>query len=216
MSRAILPATASAFSVLAVVILIATTHQFGSLSSHMALHIALMNVAAPLIAGMLVRRSESSRPTNLWAIAAFQIMLLWIAHAPSVHRLMAGSQLLQASMHMFLFVTALFFWRALLGLSPNCRWQVIPVLLLTGKLFCLLAVLLIFAPRLLYEMPASEHVAHVHGTSVGLADQQLAGLLMVAACPLSYLVAGVIFAAQIIRPGLSAASQTRPSAATGP
>jgi putative membrane protein len=31
-----------------------------------------------------------------------------------------------------------------------------------------------------------------------LSDQQLAGLLMIAACPLSYLTAGVVLAAQML------------------
>lgn len=61
-------------------------------------------------------------------------------------------------------------------------------LLLTGKLACLLGALLIFAPRELYRL---------HGLP-SLEDQQLAGLLMITACPLSYVVAGVAMAAQAI------------------
>jgi putative membrane protein len=56
---------------------------------------------------------------------------------------------------------------------------------------------------------------HLHDAPAGLADQQLAGLLMVAACPLSYLVAAVIVAAQIIRPESLKVPPVRSHAATG-
>ena len=49
--------------------------------------------------------------------------------------------------------------------------------------------LLIFAPRTLYHL--------------ALDDQQLAGLLMITVCPLSYLVAAVVLAVQWIGPGTS-------------
>jgi putative membrane protein len=104
--------------------------------------------------------------------------------------------MLQAFMHVSLFIAALCFWSALLALPQRRRWHAIPALLLTGKLACLLAALLVFAPRLLYE--AHPHFA-LHATAAdALADQQLAGLLMIVACPLSYLIAGVVFAAQIL------------------
>jgi putative membrane protein len=68
-------------------------------------------------------------------------------------------------------------------------------LLLTGKLTCLLAVLLVFAPRALYP-----HAA--------LADQQFAGLLMLAACPLSYLGAALVITLRIV--GVSGAAAPAP------
>jgi putative membrane protein len=88
------------------------------------------------------------------------------------------------------------FWFTLLRLSAPSRWHAIALLLLSGKFACLLAALLTFSPRLLYAPALAVHGAHVGSGS--LADQQLAGLLMIIACPLSYVVAGVTFAAQII------------------
>jgi putative membrane protein len=64
--------------------------------------------------------------------------------------------------------------------------------LLTGKLSCLLGALLIFAPRILYTS------GHQHSAMANLTDQQLAGLLMIIACPLSYVTAGVVLAAQMM------------------
>jgi putative membrane protein len=208
-----IPAAASALAVLAAGVLVAWAHPFGMLSAHMALHIALMNVAAPLIAVLFLHRGNASGPGVLWTAAAMQIALLWSFHAPPVQQLVLQSQLLQAAMHVFLFAVALWFWRSLLRLAPSRQWQAIPALLLTGKLVCLLGVLMVFAPRLLYDVPGG-HAMHVYGAPSGMADQQFAGLLMVVACPLSYLVAGVIFAVQIIRPDSSQTSR-RPFAATG-
>jgi putative membrane protein len=118
-------------------------------------------------------------------------------------------------MQVSLFISAFYFWRALLRLAPTSRWHAIFVLLLTGKLFCLLAVLMIFAPRPLYGLPTNPYVVHAHDLPQALADQQLAGLLMIAACPLSYLIAGVIIAAQMIRPQSSGPPPLRPFTAAG-
>ncbi len=165
----------------------------------MALHIALMNIAAPLGAVLLARKlvAASNHPIAFWAVTIAQIVLLWMWHAPSMQSAaLGGSHVLQAIMHASLFVVALLFWSSLLRLSAAMRWQAIAALMVTGKLSCLLAALLIFAPRLLHEMPLSPPSASQLPSA--LADQQLAGLLMISACPLSYLVAAVVFAAQII------------------
>ena len=72
---------------------------------------------------------------------------------------------------------------------------------MTGKIACLLGVMLIFSPRLLYSASPGQHVhlgLHEIAAAPTLADQQFAGLLMIAACPLSYLLAGVVIAARMI------------------
>jgi len=195
MSKSILPATVSTTVVVITGLLLAPLFEFHPMPMHMALHIGLMNVAAPLLAAVLVHRtgSGSGRAAALWLIAAAQIILLWAWHAPALQQQTAHSHLLQWVMHGSLFLIALCFWHALLRLPAAVRWQAIPVLLLTGKLACLLAALMIFAPRVLYTSP---HADAAHWAITTLEDQQLAGLLMITACPLSYLVAGVVFAAQ--------------------
>jgi putative membrane protein len=197
MSKSIFPATVSTMVVLITGLLLTPLFEFRPLPTHMALHIGLMNVAAPLLAAVLVHKagSGSGRAATLWLVAAVQIVLLWAWHAPALQQQAAYSHVLQWIMHGSLFLAALCFWHALLRLPPAARWQAIPVLLLTGKLACLLAALLIFAPRVLYTSP---HADAAHWAITTLDDQQLAGLLMITACPLSYLVAGVVFAAQAI------------------
>lgn len=93
-------------------------------------------------------------------------------------------------MHLSLFAAALWFWWSIAAAAG--QWQAIFALLLTGKLVCLLGALLIFAPRVLCA-PASGQ-----GFDLTLADQQLAGLLMVSGCSLSYVLAAVITAGQMM------------------
>ena len=202
--KAQLPALISACAVLVLGI---STHQLaspaplGPLSRHMAVHIALMNVAAPICAAVLwlawpLARKPASGAV-LWTATIGQLVLIWVWHAPATHAAMP-SLVAQMLWHSSLFLSALLFWRALVPASGT-GWQSIFALLVTGKLVCLLAVLLVFSPRLLYfQAPgaatrsAIEHAAE----RTDLADQHVAGLLMLAACPLSYVLAGIILATQ--------------------
>ena len=196
MSSNVLPAAASALA-----ILVAGSAAFllpmGPLSAHMLLHIALMNLAAPLAAIALMRLfpARLDRAALLWGATIAQLVLLWAWHAPPAHRAAAGSMLISFTMHVSLFAAALAFWTLLVRVSARNRWQAIFSLLITGKLACLLGALLIFAPRALYELSHGHH----HSAYSTLDDQQLAGLYMIAACPLSFVLAGVIIAAQAMR-----------------
>jgi putative membrane protein len=180
----------------------------GHFSSHMALHIASMNIIAPAVAALIVTRRHvgGTRPFWLWTATFLQIVLLWTGHSPAVFHFLQ-SPATGLTFHAALLLASLFFWLSLLTTSAASRWQTIPALLLTGKLTCLLAALLIFAPRTLYGFAghladAPEYLSLHHA----LEDQHLAGLLMITACPLSYLVAAVIITAQLIaRAEISAA-----------
>jgi putative membrane protein len=202
------PAVASATAVLLTGAAVLLVYDLGRVSIHMMLHIASMNIVAPWLAALIVahRKIGDTRTRWLWIATLLQIILLWTSHAPAVHGVIDGSPALGLTLHAVLFLAALLFWLALLTISTASRWQTIPALLLTGKLACLLAALLIFAPRTLYE--SAGHIAHsIEHFPVlrALDDQQLAGLLMITACPVSYLVAAVIITVQLIgRPASSA------------
>ena len=183
-----LPAIASIAGTLAVVALVLTAHSLGTLSSHMAMHIALMNIVAPVVAIALVKRLRPLSNAVFWSIATLQIGMLWFWHLPVVQAAAttyAGGALL---MHGSLFAVALLFWTGVLQMRGPGRWQAILGLIITGKLSCLLAALLIFSPRFLYT-------SHHHTASIE--DQQLAGLLMITACPVSYVLAGIVIAASV-------------------
>jgi len=178
------PAMASAGAVFLAGLVLLPLVEFGPISAHMAIHIGLMNAAAPLAAVAALRWLDRVKWQRraLWPVTAAQIVLLWALHAPVVQSLPGVAQ---GAAHVLLVGVAIVFWMAILGLPHSERWKGLLPLIVTGKLACLLGVLLIFAPRLLY--------GHGHGAIglQGLADQQLAGLLMVTACPLTYLVAAV-------------------------
>lgn len=193
-----LPAVASAVAVLLTGLIVLAGQNLGHASMHMAVHIASMSVVAPLVAALAILRRppQGIRSSWLWIATVTQIVLFWAWHSPVVHGFGVSSPVLAAILHAALFLAALSFWFTILGIAGAARWQAVPALLLTGKLACLLAALLIFAPRTLYD--SADQLVHATGHLPVLDDQHLAGLLMIAACPMSYLVAAVIVTVQLI------------------
>ena len=185
----------SAGAVLQVGATIMLACDLGPQARHMGLHIVAMNIVAPAVAGVLVAygRAGDSKPSWLWIATGAQIAAVWIAHAPAVQTAAMMFPAVQLAIHGVLLIAAMLFWLSLLSLPEPRRWHALPALLLTGKLVCLLAALLVFAPRALYG------ASHQHAALMQpLDDQQLAGLLMIAACPVSYLVAAVVITVQLI------------------
>lgn len=178
----------------------------GSLAAHMAGHIALMNLLAPLIALVAIayspselRRSLSRNRVLLWATIS-QIAALWASHTPTVLAFATSNGLSHTALQATLLLTALWFWGSVLSQPPRDFWRALLGLLFTGKLFCLLGVLLVFAPRSLYLLHS--HDAHGGALVAGrtaIEDQQLAGLLMLLACPISYLLAGIVISSRALK-----------------
>lgn len=171
----------------------------GPVADHMALHILMMNVVAPVAAYAAADSFRAITPAlrrTFPAIVAIQIAVLWGWHAPGVLERALASPALHGAMQVSLLGVALWFWAGVFALTGASRWRALLALLTTGKLFCLLGVLLVFAPRLLYPGlgPADETIIGL--ASAGLQDQQLAGLMMLVACPISYLVAAVVISAR--------------------
>jgi putative membrane protein len=186
------------------------------LARHMAAHILTMNLVAPLLALAVVmetpvgpHRFPWSRPGNLTIATIGQLVLLWSLHAPPVWEAIGHTTPGVLLLHASLTAIALWFWLAVCSDRSAFRWRALTALALTGKLFCLLGVLLVFAPRTLYGAHAG--MPGLAPASDRLADQQLAGLMMVIACPLSYVLAGVVIAAK----GLRDISVSDPAARTG-
>jgi putative membrane protein len=176
------------------------------LSGHMATHIALMNIAAPLVAVAMFGRRETlglaRGPSTLWIATVGQLAVLWFAHSPIVHHAMQSHFVAAVAVHGALFVSALVFWVSIVK-SVRSRWHAILALLVSGKFACLLGALLVFSPRLIY----GAHVAPASDAGA-LADQHLAGLLMIAACPLSFVLTAIVLTAQAL--GDVSAADTAP------
>lgn len=203
------PAGLSAFLVASFGTLVLLFVEPGTLSLLMAQHIGVMNVAAPVAAIPIAARLRSA-PGLLWWSGLAQIGLLWAWHLPSVQQAAFAWPLLPVGMLVALAAAALLFWALVLRLNADGRWGPLAALLLCGKLACLVGVLLIFAPRELFGLPGISLGFCSAGPST-LADQQLAGLLMVTACPLSYVTAAIVsaclnFAGLCRRPAWSAAN----------
>lgn len=162
-----------------------------SFAAHMAQHMLLIGIAAPLLvlsrpvarilkggarlAGPLARLA---RPRNAFLLHAAAI---WLGHAPRVIEWSLQHRWAHALDHLALVATAGFFWWAMLargrdGYGESALWT-LATLVHTGVLGALIAL----APRVLYP-------------PYGLEDQQLAGLLMWIPGGLCYLVAGLAFA----------------------
>lgn len=147
----------------------------------MLLHVFTMALVAPIVVAILrwsCGITGRTRPLHLWLATLLQMAVFLFWHAPfgmalAMHA--PGAELLlQAS----LLATAGLFWWCIAGLGPERTWHAIAALLFTGKVFCLVAIILTFAPRALYHM-------------MTLADQQLAGLIMITLCPLTYVASAV-------------------------
>jgi putative membrane protein len=162
----------------------------------MSMHLFLMNLVAPAIAvaAFAISPMPFARSAGGWLVfaSAAQIAVLWLAHAPPLVLASMSNPFVHFAIQVMLFATAVWFWHAILHQEGAARWRAIFALLITGKLFCLLAALLVFSPRALY--PLHLHGGHMAGAADPLTDQYLAGLLMLVICPLTYVFAGVLIA----------------------
>lgn len=164
----------------------------GEFSRHMIVHIALMTGIAPLIASRLAqRRALAPLCRSNWmllAAALAQLVLFFGWHSPPGMHLAMMSLVGELAMQASLLAVAIWFWLCVLNYDNNI-WPQVAALLVTGKLYCLVAILLVFAPRTIYGMSG------MHG-GMTLVDQQLAGLLMVVACPMTYVLAAIVLVAR--------------------
>lgn len=172
----------------------------GLVSKHMAVHIAMMNVAAPLLAaglgsaGWLGRRASSN--AAIWSATILQMAALWAWHSPFIQQATHTSSILAVALHIGLLLTAVAFWGVLIAAYER-PWQGILGLLMSGKFACLLGALLVFSHHPIIHLPTAEH-SGMPGMGTLIDDQQLAGLLMLAACPISYILAAIYWTAQAI------------------
>ena len=192
-------------------------------SAHMAQHIVLILVAAPLLvtgaasATMMRGLSRSvrralrraadvsgaksvaetlRRPVTAWVLHA---AALWLWHSASLYEAALRSHLLHGLEHLTFIVTALLFWSAVLSPRASRRAPRGVALLLVFTMALqgvLLSALLTFAPTPWYETYAQ--TTHVWGLAP-LADQQLAGVTMWVPGGLVYLGIGLALLAAWFR-----------------
>lgn len=162
-----------------------------SFAAHMAQHMLLIGVAAPLLAAsrptlrLLKGRGALLRPLLALARPRTAFFLhgaaIWLGHAPRVIEWSLEHRWVHALDHAAFIATAALLWWSLLArgrarAGESALWT-LATMLHTGALGALLA----FAPRLLYQ-------------DATLEDQQLAGLVMWIPGGLCYLAGGLAFA----------------------
>ena len=166
----------------------------GTIDAMMFWHIVIMNALAPAIAYALRARLPAALERTVFAAAGLQIVLLWGWHSPAALQTAMQHPAAAMAMHLSLFLSALWLWSAVVTTSERGVWRALVALLVTGKLFCLLGALFVFSQSALY--PGHDPLASAQAT---LADQQLAGLLMLALCPLTYVAAGLVLSIRWVR-----------------
>ena len=190
-----------------------------SFAAHMAQHMVLVAIAAPLLVlarpsvpvavalsgwwlptfALLARMRKmfrfALRPNVAFSIHA---AIIWVWHAPLLFEAALRWQWLHVIEHMSFLGSGLLFWAALRqtgrsrgnGYGVAALWT-LATLIHTG----MLGALITFAPRLIYSSYGDLESVPL----TPMEDQQLAGLLMWVPAGLCYLIAGVGFAAAWLR-----------------
>ena len=189
-------------------------------SAHMAQHIVLMGVAAPLLVlGLplptmirtLPRRwqrglamSASWQPwRRVWAAltrvdiaTAVQLLVFTVWHVPAAIALSLENEFVHTLMHGSLLASGLLFWTAILRMREDEAGAAVLALFVNFKVSLVLGALLAFSSRAFYDSYSGR------GLSWGLAlleDQQLAGLLMMVVQAMMYLVAALVLITALFR-----------------
>jgi putative membrane protein len=169
----------------------------------MAVHMAVVAVAAPLLAaGVAGGRLD---PVRRWPAAfppvpasVLELLVVWGWHAPALHHLARHAPAWFAVEQATFLVSGLLVWLSSLGgarRGGNRTGAGVLSLLLTSMHMTLLGALLALPPRALYA-----HAARGARLSP-LDDQHLGGVIMLVVGGVSYLAGGLWLAAGILRRG---------------
>lgn len=190
-----------------------------SFAAHMAQHMILIAVAAPLLALARVSIPITSTIASASPVVAAWLALprrwlrlcltpsvaffingavIWVWHAPLLFELALHSEAIHRLEHVSFLVAGYWYWSVLLredkvngeGYGAAALWS-LSTLMHTG----LLGALITFAPRPLYPT----YIETQGGIAAALEDQQLAGLLMWVPMAVPYLIGGLAFAGVWLR-----------------
>jgi len=178
-----------------------------SFAAHMAMHMAVVAVAAPLLAlaisGSTVDPARAM-PRLFAPIPAsmIELVVVWAWHAPFLHhaaRHQAGPLVIEQAS--FIAAGLLLWIAAFGGARDQHRFRAGPgvvALLFTSMHMTLLGALFALATR-----PLFQHAANEQGALSPLADQHLGGAIMLFVGGVSYLVGGLWLTSGMLRPSTS-------------
>jgi putative membrane protein len=177
----------------------------GSFSAHMAMHMGVVAVAAPLLAlGLAGGRYDPVRGTpRLFpplAASVAELIAVWAWHAPALHHFARHEVLGLVLEQCTFFATGFWVWMSALGGPPELRseraGQGCLALLLTSMHMTLLGALLALPPRPLYGF----HAHGAHGSALSaIDDQHLGGAIMLTVGGLVYLVGGLALVVEMVK-----------------
>jgi putative membrane protein len=181
-------------------------------AGHMAVHMAVVAVAAPLLAVGLAGSAWDPSPRFPLLFAPMiatllELVVVWGWHAPILHAAARHSGVALALEQASFLVAGLLVWLSAFGRgsrpAPAVWAPGILALFLTSMHMTLLGALLTLAPRPLY--------AHAHGGGLAgptpLEDQQLGGVVMLLVGGASYLIGGLVLLARLLRVPLAKATR---------
>ncbi|WP_294238499.1 cytochrome c oxidase assembly protein [uncultured Sphingomonas sp.] len=162
------------------------------MTGHMVAHMIAVAVAAPCLAiGVQGTRFD---PAERWprlatplAAALVEAVIVWGWHVPALRRLADHMPLWLAVEQASFLAAGLLLWAAVL--APRHHAAGVAALLVTSMHMTLLGALIGLAPRPLYTH---------HGTEA-LADQQLAGVVMLLVGGIAYLCGGLAMLGRLLR-----------------
>jgi len=172
-----------------------------SFAAHMAMHLGVVAVAAPLLAFALAGSAADpvARAPRLFSpmlATLLEFIVVWAWHAPWLHHAARTSAPMRAlEQGSFLAVGLLLWLAACGGLASRGRIAVgVAALLMTAMHMTLLGVLLATAPRALYG-----HHGALPDAGTALADQELGGVLMLAVGGIVYLGGALWLLSRLLR-----------------
>ena len=178
-----------------------------SFAAHMAMHMTVVAVAAPLLAIGLAGSAADPVLRVPWLFspmlaAVLEFMVVWTWHAPLLHHAARDGLVMRALEQGSFLAVGLWLWLAACGGGahrPRERTAAgIGGLLLTSMHMTLLGVLLAGATRPLYAHGGETH--HAMPIVMGaLQDQQLGGVLMLAVGGSAYLGGALLLLAGLLR-----------------
>lgn len=154
-------------------------------ADHMARHMAVVAVAAPLLAA-------GTPPGWLAGVSPLvatlgELLIVWGWHLPAPHAAAQSSAFWFSVQHACFLLVGLALWRSVL--QPGRALAGAGGMLLTSMHMTLLGALLILASRELYPS----------GICGGPADQQMGGIIMLGLGTPIYLLAGLVLTARALR-----------------
>lgn len=188
----------------------------GAFSAHMAMHVSVVAVAAPLLAlGVAEGRFDPARRLPVvfapLPASALELVVVWAWHAPALHHLARRADLWLAVEQGSFLASGLLVWLSAFGgpagTRRSRRGAGIVGMLLTSMHMTLLGALLALASRALYPRPDTPWLG-----LTPLEDQHLGGALMLLGGGTAYLAGGIALALGLLRPG-KGPRRTEPGAA---